>query len=183
VKVVAVPFEANARGIVAMGLTTEGKTYKDISSGKNGVLYTIGEIPLSKRPDANFLIVQTSYLTELAKQADVVLPSAAFLESKGTIINYLGKVKELTRVVEPQGAARQHRDILIELSKAFGSPLKDSTTNITSAFEVSTKQKFSPFEKKQGFDINPSELNDAINQPVISTSRLLWLKETENVPV
>ncbi len=179
VKVVAVPFEANARGVVAMGLTTEGKTYKDIASGKNSVLYTIGEIPLSKRPDANFLIVQTSYLTELAKQADVVLPSAAFLESKGTIINYLGKVKDLTRAVDPQGAARQHRDILIELSKAFGSPLKDSTTNIKSAFEVSTKQKFSPFEKKQGLDIDPSELNDAINQPVISTSRLLWLKETE----
>jgi len=177
VKVVAVPFEANARGVVAMGLTTEGKTYKDILSGKTGLLYTIGEVPLNKRPDVNFLIVQTSYLTELAKQADVVLPSATFLESKGTIINYLGKVKDLTKAVDPPGAARQHRDILIELSKAFGSPL--TTTNIKSAFEVGAKQKFSPFEKEQRLDINPSELNDAINQSVISTSRLLWLKETE----
>ena len=183
VKVVAVPFEANARGVVAMGLATEGKSYKDMVSGKNGVLYIIGEIPLRKRPDANFLIVQTSYLTELAKQADVVLPAAASMESKGNIINYLGKVKELAKVVDLPGSAKQHRDILIDLSKAIGSPIKESTANIKSAFEVSVKQKFSPFEKKQGLDIDPTELNDAINQPVINTSRLVWLKETEKAAV
>jgi len=182
-KVVAVPYEANARGVVAMGLTTEGKTYHEIidrAQSNIDVLYAIGEIPLNKRPDGiEFLIVQTSYLTELAKQADIVLPAATFLESKGTIINYLGKVKELTRVIEPAGNARQHKDILIELSKVMGNPLKESAADIKSAFEVSTKPKFSPFEKKQGLDINPSEFLEAINQSVINSSRLLWLKEIE----
>ncbi|MEK6527706.1 MAG: molybdopterin-dependent oxidoreductase, partial [Nitrospirota bacterium] len=178
-KVIAVPFEANARGVVAMGLTTEGKSYNDIISGKTDVLYIIGEAPLNKRPDVNFLIVQTSYLTELAKQADIVFPASTYMESKGNIINYLGKVKDLSKVIDPPGTAKQHKDILIELSKAFGSPLKDSTADIKSAFEVSAKLKFHPFEKKQGLDINPSELNDSINKCVISTSRLLWLKEIE----
>jgi NADH dehydrogenase/NADH:ubiquinone oxidoreductase subunit G len=179
VKVIAVPFEANARGVVAMGLTTEGKTYNEMLSGKTDVLYIIGEAPLNKRPDVNFLIVQTSYMTELAKQADIVFPASTYMESKGTIINYLGKVKDLSKLIDPPGNAKQHKDILIELSKAFGSPLKDSTADINRAFEVSAKPKFHPFEKKQGLDINPSELNDSINKYIISASRLLWLKETE----
>ncbi|MEK7308715.1 MAG: molybdopterin-dependent oxidoreductase, partial [Nitrospirota bacterium] len=173
----------NARGVVAMGLTPEGKTYNDILSGKTDVLYIIGEAPLNKRPDVNFLIVQTSYLTEVAKQADIVFPASTYMESKGNIINYLGKVKDLSKVIDPPGTAKQHKDILIELSKAFGSPLKDSTADIKSAFEVSAKLKFHPFEKKQGLDINPSELNDSINKCVISTSRLLWLKEIEKTSV
>ncbi len=181
VKVIAVPLEANARGVIAMGLTAEGKTYKEMTSGGVDVLYAVGEVPISKRPKVNFLVVQTSYLTELAKQADVVLPSATFLESKGTIINYLGKIKELTKTIEPTGTTKQHKDILIELSKAIGNPLRDSTADIKSAFEVSTKPKFSPFEKKPGLDINPSQLVESINLCVINNSRLLWLKETEKV--
>jgi NADH dehydrogenase/NADH:ubiquinone oxidoreductase subunit G len=187
VKVVAVPFEANARGVVTMGLTTEGKTYQEIIDRPQSdirVLYVVGEMPLDNRPEGvEFLIVQSSYLTELAKQADIVLPSATFLESKGTIINYLGKVKDLTKATESADIAKQHKDILIELSKVMGSPLKDSTADIKSAFEVGAKPKFSPFEKKQGFDVNPSEFIEAINQPVINSSRLLWLKETEKTAV
>jgi anaerobic selenocysteine-containing dehydrogenase len=144
------------------------------------VLYVIGEVPLNKRPEGiEFLIVQSSYLTELAKQADVILPSATYLESKGTIIDYLGRVKDLAKVIEPVGAAKQHKDIFIELSKAMGSPLKDSMANIKSAFEVSTKSKFSPFEKTQGLEVNPSELLESLNLSVIHSSRLLWLKETQ----
>ena len=68
IKVIAVPFEANARGVVSLGLTTEGKTYKEMVSGGVEVLYTVGEVPVTKIPNVNFLIVQTSYMTELAKQ-------------------------------------------------------------------------------------------------------------------
>ena len=181
VKVLAVPFEANARGIVALGLAPEGKTYQEMVSSPSGVdvLYMIGEVPVEKRPEVKFLVVQAPYMTELARQADVVLPAAAFLESKGTIHNYLGKLKELVKVVDPPGDAKQHKDIFIELSRVMGTPLKESTASITSAFEVSAKQKFSPFEKQKGLDIDPSELNESMNKFVINSSRLLWLKETE----
>jgi predicted molibdopterin-dependent oxidoreductase YjgC len=181
VKALAVPFEANARGIVALGLTPEGKTYQEMVSSPSevDVLYMIGEVPVEKRPEVKFLVVQVPYMTELARQADVVLPAAAFLESKGTIHNYLGKLKELVKVVDPPGDAKQHKDILIELSRVMGTPLKESTASIKSAFEVSAKQKFSPFEKQKGLDIDPTELNESMNKFVINSSRLLWLKETE----
>ncbi len=183
VKVIAVPYEANARGVVAMGLTTDGKTYSEMRKGGVDVLYAVGEVPIAKRPDVNFLIVQSAYMTELAKQADIVLPSAGYLESKGTIINYLGKIKELVKVIEPAGDAKQHKDIFIEISRAIGNPIKESAAEIRSAFEVSSKPKFSPFEKKKGLDINPLEFKESIQQYVINSSRLLWLKETEKIAV
>jgi len=177
VKVVAVPFEANARGVVSLGLTTEGKTYHEMVSGGLDVLYAIGEVPVSKRPNVKFLVVQTSYMTDLAKHADVILPAASYLESEGTIINYLGKIKELAKVIEPAGDSRQHKNILIELSKVMGNPIKESAAKMKSAFQVKEKPKFHPFEKKKGLDADPAELNDAINKPVIYSSRLVWLKE------
>jgi NADH dehydrogenase/NADH:ubiquinone oxidoreductase subunit G len=114
IKVAAVPFEANARGVVSMGLTTKGKTYQEMTAGGIDVLYAVGEVPVNKKPDVNFLIVQTSHMTDLAKEADVVLPAAAYLESKGSIMNYLGKIKELTKVIEPsiQGQCKTSLQLL-----------------------------------------------------------------------
>jgi NADH dehydrogenase/NADH:ubiquinone oxidoreductase subunit G len=174
IKVVAVPYEANARGVVSMGLVTEGKTYSEMADGGVDVLYAVGEIPVTKRPKTGFLIAQTSYLTDLAKDADVVLPSASYLEAKGTIINYLGKIKEVTKVVNPAGSAKQHKDIFIELSKVIGTQIKDSAAEIKAAFEVSAKPSFSPFEKQKGMDTNPA---DSINVNITRNSKLAWLKE------
>jgi NADH dehydrogenase/NADH:ubiquinone oxidoreductase subunit G len=179
VKVVAVPFEANARGVVALGLTTEGKTYSEIIQGGVDLLYVVGDISLEKRPDVGFMIVQSSYMSDLVKEADIVLPSSTFLESNGTVINYLGKLKELDSIIQPQGDARQHREIIIDVSKIMGKPIKESAKSIKSAFEVSSKQKFSLFKKSMEIDIKPSDFIDKMNQQIKSHSRLVWLKETE----
>lgn len=179
-KVICVALESNARGITLMGLTTEGKTYKEMVSDRMKVLYAIGEVPLKKRPDTDFLIVQNSHLTELAKQADIVLPSATFLESAGTIIDYMGRIKYLPKVIEPQGESKSHRDIFIHLSKIMGVQIKKPTeAEINKAAKVKTKLLFRPFVKKEGFDILPNELIESVNASVINGSRLLWLKETE----
>src|SRR4030042_6503054 len=47
-KVICVALESNARGVVLMGLTTEGKTFKEMVSDGMKVLYTVGEVPLNK---------------------------------------------------------------------------------------------------------------------------------------
>jgi len=178
-KVICVTLESNARGITLMGLTTEGKTYKEMVSDRMKVLYAVGEVPLNKRPNTDFLIVQNSHLTELAKQADVVLPSATFLESAGTIIDYMGRMKYLPKVIEPQGESKSHRDIFIHLSKIMGAQIKKPTeAEINKAAKVKTKLSFRPFVKKEGLDISPNELIESINASVINGSRLLWLKET-----
>lgn len=182
IKVVAVPFEANARGVVTLGLTTEGKTYQEMTSGGVDILYAVGEVPVTGRPKADFVIAQTSYLSGLAKEADIILPAASYLESKGTITGYLGKTKNVNRVIEPAGESKQHRDIILDLSKAMGSPIKESAAKIKGAKEIS-KPAFSPFEKKQGLDIDPSGLMDALNASVLNNSKLLWFKEAREAAV
>lgn len=182
-KVIAVGLESNARGIALMGLTTEGKTYQDMTAGGGSLktLYAVGEVPLQNRPaGVDFLIVQNSHLTELAKQADIVLPSAAFLESSGTIIDYLGRMKYLAKVIEPQGEAKGHGDIFAELAKVMGFALKKpAEAEIKKAAKAETKLTVSAFVKKDSFDVSPGELIESVNASVINGSRLLWLKETE----
>jgi NADH dehydrogenase/NADH:ubiquinone oxidoreductase subunit G len=179
-KVICVGLESNTRGIALMGLTTEGKTYKEMVSDGMKVLYIFGEVPLNKRPKTDFLIVQNSHLSDLAKQADVVLPSATFLESAGTIIDYMGRLKYLPRTVEPQGESKSHRDIIINLAKVMGVAMKRPTeADVKKASKSKTKLSYHSFIKKEGVDVSPDELIESINASVISGSRLLWLKETE----
>ncbi len=190
-KVISVGLESNARGVALMGLTTEGKTYKEMTgtaeskkqSAKSAVkvLYTVGEVPLQKRPEGvEFLIVQNSHLTGIAKQADVVLPSSTFLESAGTIIDYLGRLKYLPKVIEPQGQSKSHRDIFISLAKVMGATIKRPTeVEVNKAAKVKTKLSFNPFAKKEDLDVSPNEFIESVNASVINGSRILWLKETE----
>lgn len=179
-KVIAVPLESNARGVVLMGLTTEGKTYKEMLTDGMMVLYVVGEVPLNKRPDTDFLIIQNSHLTELAKEADVVLPSATFLESAGTMIDYMGRLKYLPEVIEPQGESKSHKDIFIQLAKVMGSTIKrPAEAEVKKASNVKVKLSPVPFVKKEGLDVSPQEMIESINASVINGSMLLWLKETE----
>ena len=177
-RAISVGLESNARGIALMGLSTPGKSYKEMVANGMEVLYAVGEIPLTQRPKTDFLIVQNSHLTELAKQADIVLPSAAFLESAGTMIDYMGRMKHLPKVIEPQGEARSHREIFISLAEAMGISIKLPTeTEVKKAANVKAKLSVSPFVRKEGFDISPNAFIESINASVISGSRLLWLKE------
>lgn len=190
-KVIAVPFEANAKGVIMMGLETEGISYKEMTSlakskeqrAKSGdikVLYVVGEIPVMERPHVDFLIVQNSHLTPLAKQADIVLPSAAILESDGTILDYLGRLKKVQKAVEPPGETKTHRGIFADLAKSMGSSIKVTDSEVKKAFKVKReKPRISPYKKKEGLDVDPVTLIESLNYSIINGSRLLWLKETE----
>jgi NADH dehydrogenase/NADH:ubiquinone oxidoreductase subunit G len=177
---VSVPFESNAKGVVLMGLTSEGKKFKDILASKTKVLYAIGEIPVSKRPDTDFLVVQNSHLTDLASQADMVLPSTSALESEGTIVDYLGRLKEVKRAVEPAGDSRPHADIFVALAEAMGASLKKAKdTDVKKAMKTKVKVTFSPFKRERDLDIDGEKFTEDINRSAINGSRLLWLKESE----
>lgn len=179
---VSVPIESNAKGVLMMGLTTEGKSYKEMASGGLNLLYAVGEVPLNKRPDVDFLIVQNSHLTEIAKQADVVFPSAAYLEADGTIVDYLGRLRHVCKAVEPAGDAKSHREIFVNIAKAMGAEIKEPKESETKKLsKIKTKTSISTFERKEGFDVEPDEMIESINASVINGSRLLWLKETEKV--
>lgn len=183
---VSVPVESNAKGVLMMGLSAEGKSYKEMVSGGVKVLYAVGELPLNSRPDVDFLIVQHSHLTELAKQADIILPSAAFLEVDGTIVDYLGRLRRVCRAVEPVGEAKPHREIFVNIAKVMGADMKEAKESETKKLlkdlaKVKAKARVAPFERKEGFDVNVDEMIESINASVINGSRLLWLKETQVV--
>jgi len=189
-QVVSVPLEANTKGVVLMGLVTDSMLYKEMIGGtekaESGVkvLYAIGEIPLPKsgvRPDVESLIVQNSHLTPLAEQADILLPSATALESEGTIMDYLGRLKHMHKAIEPAGESKTHKEIFIELAEILGSPIKEpEEAEIRGSLKMKKLEpSFGPFRKQEGFEIDPVEMTESLNLSIINGSRLLWLKETE----
>ncbi|MEY3395905.1 MAG: hypothetical protein RL346_2142 [Verrucomicrobiota bacterium] len=68
--------------------------------------------------------LQTSILANpSANYADVVLPSAAFAEKRGSMVNLTGRLQRLNRAVEPQGQAHDDWQILRDLTAAIsGKP-------------------------------------------------------------
>jgi NADH dehydrogenase/NADH:ubiquinone oxidoreductase subunit G len=177
---VSVPFEANARGVVLMGLTSEGKKFKEMVSSESKVLYSIGEVPFVKRPDTEFLVVQNSHMTDLATQADIVLPSTPALESEGTIVDYLGRMKVVRRAIAPVSETKSHSDIFAAIAEAMGSSLKKAKdTDVRKALKTKAKVAFSPFKRDKDLDIDGEKFTDDINKSTINGSRLLWLKELE----
>jgi len=178
----AVPFEANARGVVLMGLTSGGKKFKDITASSTKVLYAVGELPVAARPETEFLIVQTPLMTDLALQADLVLPSAHALESEGTVIDYLGRVKEVHKIVEPSGDVRTDASIIISIAEAMGTALKmPKDTDIRKVLKIKAKVTFSPFKRDAGLDETAGSLLEATQKATVQGSRLLWLKESCSV--
>jgi formate dehydrogenase major subunit len=101
--------------------------------GKIKALYVIGENPLMSDPDLHhveealdnldLLIVQDIFLTETAKHADVVLPSACFAEKDGTFTNTERRVQRVRKAIDPPGQAKQDWQIISEISEALGYPM------------------------------------------------------------
>ena len=96
-------------------------------------LYVIGENPLVSDPDVNhaekslnnldFLVVQDIFLTETARLADVVLPSACFAEKDGTFANTERRVQRVRKAVEPPGQAWDDWKIISEIATRIGYPM------------------------------------------------------------
>jgi len=105
----------------------------EAGTGKINALYIIGENPLVSDPDLNhaeeafanldFLVVQDIFLSDTAKLADVVLPSAAFAEKEGTFTNTERKIQRVRKAIQPPGKARQDWKIIGDLSTRMGYPM------------------------------------------------------------
>jgi formate dehydrogenase alpha subunit len=101
--------------------------------GKLKGLYIIGENPLISDPDLaharesleklEFLVVQDIFLTETAKVAHVVLPSASFAEKEGTFTNTERKIQRVRKAVQPPGEAKEDWKIICDLSTRMGCPM------------------------------------------------------------
>jgi len=173
----AVPFEANAKGVVLMGMTSDGRKFGEILASGTKALYAVGDLPVASRPQTDFLIVQGPFMTDLALQADLLLPSAHSLESEGSVIDYRGRVKAINKVAEPSADIMTNAAIIVSVAEAMGASLKlPKDADIKKALKTKSKIGFSPF-KKDTVDASAEKLLETGQKPTVHGSRLLWLKE------
>jgi formate dehydrogenase major subunit len=101
--------------------------------GKLKAFYIIGENPLVSDPDLNhceksmrnldFLVVQDIFMTETARLADVVLPSACYAEKDGTFTNSERRVQRVRKAVEPPGQAWSDWKIFCDIANRMNYPM------------------------------------------------------------
>jgi len=101
--------------------------------GKLKAFYIIGENPLVSDPDLNhcekslnnldFMVVQDIFLTETARLADVVLPSACFAEKDGTFSNTDRRVHRVRKAIDPPGQAWDDWKITCEIASRMEYPM------------------------------------------------------------
>ena len=115
-----------------------GKTIVELMDaahkGEIKALYVMGENPMISDPDIthveaalkhlDLLIVQDILLTETAKLADVVLPSACFAEKDGTFSNTERRVQRVRKAVTPPGQAKADWEILSAIATKMGYPME-----------------------------------------------------------
>ncbi|PKQ27837.1 MAG: formate dehydrogenase subunit alpha [Candidatus Anoxymicrobium japonicum] len=144
------PFE-DAWGVTVpteVGLTAT-EMMDAASRGDLKAMYVIGENPMMSDPNLKhagealdnleFLVVQDIFLTETARRADVVLPSASFAEKDGTFTTTDRRVQMVRKAVEPPGEAKTDYEIIGEISKRMGyematieaSGVMDEIANLT----------------------------------------------------
>jgi len=93
-------------------------------------LYIMGENPMLSDADVHhvekslsaldFLVVQDIFLTETAKLADVILPSACFAEKEGTFSNTERKVLRVRKALDAPGEALEDHLIIAGIAKRMG---------------------------------------------------------------
>jgi formate dehydrogenase major subunit len=132
--------EARAKFEKAWGATLSakpGKTVVEIMEaahkGEIKALYIMGENPMISDPDLthveaslkhlDLLIVQDIFLTETARLADVVLPSACFAEKDGTFTNTERRVQRIRKAVPAPGQAKADWEIIAGISAKMGYPM------------------------------------------------------------
>jgi len=122
--------------------TKPGITYIDMLY-KCPYLYIVGGDPMMVVPDvnnvkkaleqANFLVVQDIFPTEISKLAHVVLPAASWVEREATHTWIDRRVQKIEKLVDPPGEARPDWQIICQLAERMG--YKDKF-NYSSAGEI-----------------------------------------------
>jgi len=69
----------------------------------------------------DFLVVSDFFVSETARMADVVLPSAQFAEEEGTMTNLEGRVIRRRRAVAPPDGVRTDLEVIAALAERLGA--------------------------------------------------------------
>jgi NADH-quinone oxidoreductase subunit G len=115
---------SNSRGALDMGLLPDagGMSIAEMLAAPDlDLLWVVGSNPLKQGDLASnaFLIVQELFLTETARQADVVFPAASAYEKSGTVTSVTGEVQRLKKAVNVMGT-KPDLEIMGLLGKELG---------------------------------------------------------------
>ena len=117
-RAIALPGEGNPAAALLMGISP---VYAQTST-KPDVQYIIGESISASAPDGAFILYQNIYPPSGGREADLVLPAAAFGEENGTMIDSSGRVREMRQAVDPPGEAWPSWRILSRIAQKMGVP-------------------------------------------------------------
>jgi len=94
---------ANAQGLIDLGIKPEaGVLSTGIAKSEFKGLMVFGEnIDTEILKGLDFLMVHETHMTDVAKQADVILPSAILSESQGTVTSLDRRIQKVSNAVDP----------------------------------------------------------------------------------
>ena len=125
VKYVCLVDYSNSRGAFDMGvMPRDGGMSRDqmLAATDLDVLWVVGSNPLKTSALASkeaFVVVQDLFMTETAKQADIVLPAASAYEKNGTVTNVCGEVQRLKQAIKVMGT-KADLEIFGQIAKEMG---------------------------------------------------------------
>jgi formate dehydrogenase alpha subunit len=134
-------YQSNALGSYQMGACMQRPEiiFSSIIKGSIKGLWVIGEDPLTSLPftgdvekalnSLEFLVISDSFLSGIAKKADVVFPSATFAEKTGTITNMEGRVQRINKAIDCVGDSKPDWLILSLMAERLGSPFSFKAEN------------------------------------------------------
>ncbi len=159
-KVLPVLRRGNVRGAVAAGLTPQNNSGDAIdilnaaAAGKIECLILLGADPMSDVADAGLvqralaqvknLISIDTFVNSSNRNADIVLPAAAYGEKNGTTTNLEGRVSNVVQKITPRGTSRPDWMIATELSIALGVDIGVSSLEDLNQKLVSLVPAFAP---------------------------------------
>ncbi len=102
--------------------------------GRIKLFYIVGEDVIHSEPNskhvasclekAEFVVVHDLFLCKTTEYADVVLPACSFAEKEGTFSNADRRIQRVRRAIEPLPETKPDGQIIMELAKLLGYPLK-----------------------------------------------------------
>ena len=159
-KVLPVLRRGTVRGAVAAGLTPQNNSGDAIdilnaaAAGKIECLILLGADPMSDVADAGLvqralaqvknLISIDTMINSSNRNADIVLPAAAYGEKNGTTTNLEGRVSNVAQKITPRGTSRPDWMIATELSIALGADIGVSSLEDLNQKLVSSVSAFAP---------------------------------------
>ncbi len=160
----------------------EPQMYDQALEGNFKALYVVGYDPAQTQSNIHyvhkalqsmdFVVVQDMFMTETAKLAHVVLPSACFYEKDGTFTSGERRVRRIRKCVEPPGKAKADWEIVCSIAKAMGydmsyshpKQIMDEIADLTPQYAGISYERL-----EQGWQIWPCPSKDHPGTPLLHT--------------